>query len=135
MPAKKVMAESTVHGITTEHQVNEIVSWIEKYNENKPGIISSPVLIIIVGLILFTLFLLVFSGANKNTFLIIMIMVVTTLTALIISQPTKSKDSSNGSENVLQKAIDQINSSDRLTAGELFDKVVAIRDNIYSNQP
>ena len=135
VPAKKVMAESTVHGITTEHQANEIVSWIEKYNENKPGIISSPVLIIIVGLILFTLFLLVFSGANKNTFLIIMIMVVTTLTALIISQPTKSKDSSNGSENVLQKAIDQINSSDRLTAGELFDKVVAIRDNIYSNQP
>jgi len=69
VPAKKVMAESTVHGIATEHQVNEIVSWIEKYNENKPPTISSQVLMILVGLILFTLFLLAFSGGEQKYFL------------------------------------------------------------------
>jgi hypothetical protein len=161
VPAEKVMAESTVHGIATEHQVTSIIEWIEKYNNSVNSVASSTqspptqpsnpihtvsvVILVIVYIVVILLLLLVFTGIVKSTLkkrllsLFVGILIVA-LATFILFHNVKQNTSPNSilkteESGILKNAIDTINNAPRVTAGELFDKIVVIKDNIYSQQP
>ena len=159
VPAKKVIDDTTIHGISSENQINSIIDWVkEKYSHpiptsNKTKNIKSSsskvpqiTFTIVTLVIVAVLFILVIKNyKNNSTYSIIagvflcfvVIMLIVYLFLSLNKKVTKSNKTHKDidSLNILQKQMLLNGKPSRVTAGELFDKVVQIKDQIYTDYP
>lgn len=163
VPCKKVINESTIHGISSDNQINAIVDWVNKYTSKTDKTkdnthINLKITSLLISLmVVIVLFILVANGYEKNhhraivfgIFLSIAALVLIILLFLCIKNTHKKiKKSSNTQNNtqkvssvspdsldIIKQQLLSIGKQPFLTVGQLFDKVVEIKDQIYTDYP
>ena len=164
VPCKKVINESTIHGISSDNQIDAIVDWVNKYTSKTEKTkhntdINLKIASLLVSLmIVVVLFILLANGYEKNDrkkiifgiFLSISALVLIILLFLSIKNAHKKIKKPFNTQNNIQNNIQKVSPDSLdiikqqllaigkqpfLTVGELFDKVVEIKDQIYSDYP
>jgi hypothetical protein len=162
VPVKKVIDDSTIHGISSTNQINAIIDWVKEnysntHTSNKNEInksrskvpqITFTIVILIIFAVLFIL--LIKNYKNNPTYSIIAgiflffagIILIIYLFLPSNKKVTKSNNKTHkhthkdiNSLNILQQQMLLTGKPSRVTVGELFDKVVEIKNQIYTDYP
>ena len=137
---KRITADSTIHGLANEYQVSKIIEWInnETSNNNETSSNNSlkyiSILLFVISLVL--LIKNIFKY-NYTTILVSLILIsISILLMLFYKNNSPIGDNGNSSiDNYLEDSLKNMSEYPQVTAGELFDKVVEIQNDIYGKNP
>lgn len=153
VPSRKVLVDSTVHGIASPIQVEAALEWSETYNptykshqilegdsnDNTPVklvLIILSVLLFIGGLVFLLPFFTTKQFDTKAfTGVVLFALAITSLVIGIVLRGKDDKPKVDYSDTYLKQALETMSKTPRVTAGKLFDTVVDIQDRIFAQHP
>lgn len=147
---KRITAESTIHGLDNEYQVSKIIEWIQnetnkknsdkknagnkniKHESNNSELFKYfSIFLIIVAILLFI------TNLYKFNYVTILVSLVLILISSSLTLINKNQDNNENEiiDDYLEESLRNITKYPQVTAGELFDKVVEIQNDIYEKNP
>ena len=151
---KRITADSTIHGLDNEYQVSQIIDWISNETNNnndnndnndnnnnhyiKPheNIELLKYFSIVFIVVAFLLLVKNIYKYNNLTILISFIFIlVASILILIYNNENNNKNENRIIDDYLEESLKNITQYPQVTAGELFDKVVEIQNDIYEKNP